>query len=193
VEDGLERALASGCGAVYAGRVTRNGAREHLFYAPDGAGLAVVLEAARPALGEYQTEHAAVSDPEWMAYREELYPAPRTRRWMEDRRAVEALASQGDDPHRPRPVRHLAHFATAEAREAFAAEVERLGFSIVERREGGAAPRPFSAAAERSDPVRLGHVHEVAVLLGELAERAGGEYAGWSAPVESGPGKAASG
>jgi len=191
VEDGLERALASGCGAVYAGRITRAGVREHLFYVADGTDPAAALQAARPALGDHAVEFTGEPDPAWSAYRDELFPAPRIRRWMEDRRAVEALASQGDDARQARPVRHLARFATAEAREAFGAELERLGFRAVDRLDDGAAPRPFSLGVERSDPLRLGHIHEVAVLVGELAERGQGEYAGWSAPVERGSGKTA--
>ena len=78
-----------------------------------------------------------------------------------------------------RPVDHQASFATAEAREAFAAEAAAQGFEPVERRDDAPPPSPFSIDLRRDDPVTLRHLHGVTWALCELAARHGGSYDGW--------------
>lgn len=185
VEDALEAAFAAR-GATYAGRITRAGAREHLFYARDEADAAPALDAARADAGPYALLHETSADPDWRAWREALLPPPRTLQWLLDRRVVETLARHGDDPTVPRNVDHLAFFPSAEARAAFVAATEGLGFTPVALREDGPAPTPFAAEVQRGDAVVLEHIHEVAWTLQQLAEGAGGSYDGWGASVERG-------
>lgn len=185
VEDMLAATLAP-AGAVYAGRVTTAGFREHLFYLPAGAAIAPELDAVRAALPAHELEAQEEEDPAWEAYRLELFPTPRTHRWLEDRRAVEALAWRGDRADRPRPVDHQASFPTAEAREAFTAEALARGFEPVARRDDGPPPAGYGVDLRRIDPVTLAGIHAVSWGLAELAGRHGGEYDGWDAEPASG-------
>jgi hypothetical protein len=188
VEDLLAAALAP-AGAVYAGRVTLAGFREHLFYLPDAVGVTAELGGVQAQVAEYVLELAGEDDPAWQAYRQELFPTPRAHRWLLDRRAVEALVRRGDKVAEARPVDHQASFPTAEAREAFAAEAAGQGFEPVDRRDDGPPPNGFGVDLRRADPVTLQHVHGVAWGLCEVAARHGGAYDGWEAePV--GPGGA---
>lgn len=180
VEDMLAAALAP-AGAVYAGRVTLAGFREHHFYLPDAAGVRAELDAVRAALADYDLEEHGEDDPAWQAYREELFPRPRAHRWLLDRRAVEALARRGDRGDRARPVDHQASFPTAEAREAFVAEAAAQGFEPVARRDDGPAPNAFAVDLRRADPVTHREIHAVAWALCEAAARHGGAYDGWEA------------
>jgi len=180
VEDLLCAALAP-AGGVYAGRVTMAGAREHLFYLPEGAEVAPALEPLAPRLGDHAVTAALEADPGWIAYREELRPTPRTHRWLLDRRGVEALARRGDLAGQARPVDHQASFPSAEAREAFAAEAAGQGYEPVARRDDGPAPNPFAVDLRRDDPLALRHLHGVSWALCELAARHGGIYDGWEA------------
>jgi hypothetical protein len=180
VEDLLTAALAP-AGAVYAGRVTAAGRREHLFYLPEGAAVAPALEALGPQLADYALEPAEEEDAGWQAYREELFPTPRTHRWLLDRRAVEALARRGDAVEVARPIDHQASFPSDEAREAFAAEAAGQGFEPVARRDDGPPPNGFGVDLRRDDPVALRHLHAVSWGLCELAARHGGGYDGWEA------------
>ena len=177
-EDALSAAFAA-AGATYAGRVTMAGARHHLFYLADEGPAAEALAAAAPGLEGYQPALEAEPDPGWRGWSDELWPPPRARRWMEDRRQVEALARHGDRPETARPVDHQASFATPEAREAFAAEAAALGFEPAERRDDAPAPSPFAIDLRRDDPVTLRHLHGVTWTLCELAARHGGSYDGW--------------
>lgn len=182
VEDMLAAALAP-AGALYAGRVTLAGFREHLFYLPDATGVRAELDAVRAALASHDLEEQGEDDPAWQAYRQELFPTPRAHRWLLDRRGVEALARRGDRGDPPRPVDHQASFPTAEAREAFAAEAQAQGFEPVARRDDGPAPGGFGVDLRRVDAVTLRQIHAVAWSLAEAAARHGGSYDGWVAEV----------
>ncbi len=180
VEDMLAATLAP-AGAVYAGRVTLAGFREHLFYLPDAVGVRAELDAVRAALADYDLGEQGEDDPAWQAYRQELFPTPRTLRWLLDRRAVEALARRGDRGDRARPVDHQASFPTAEGREAFAAEVQAQGFEPVARRDDAPPPNGFGVDLRRADVATLREIHAVAWALTEAAVRHGGSYDGWEA------------
>jgi len=177
-EDALSAALGA-IGATYAGRVTLAGVRQHLFYLADGAAAAEALGVAAPGLAGYELSAHGEDDPAWEAWRIELAPPPRARRWMEDRRAVEALSRLGDRLDAPRPVDHQASFPTVAARVAFELEAASLGFSPAARRDDAPPPACFSVDLRRADPVTLRHIHGVAWSLGELAARHGGGYDGW--------------
>ena len=182
VEDMLAATLAP-IGAVYAGRVTLAGFREHHFYLPDAVSVRAELDAVRAALADYDLDEKGEDDPAWQVYRQELFPTPRTLRWLLDRRAVVALARRGDRAERPRPVDHQASFPTLEAREAFVAEVLAQGFEPVARRDDGPPPSAFGVDLRRADAVTLKEVHAVAWSLAEAAARHGGTYDGWEAEV----------
>jgi Regulator of ribonuclease activity B/Family of unknown function (DUF695) len=177
-EDVLSAAFAA-VGATYAGRVTMAGVRHHLFYLADEARAAEALAVAAPGLAGYQPVLQGEDDPAWSGWKDELSPPPRARRWMEDRRMVEELARHGDRPEIARPVDHQASFATAEAREAFAAAAASLGFEPAVRRDDAPPPSPFSIDLRRDDPVTLRHLNGVTWKLCELATRHGGSYDGW--------------
>ena len=184
VEDLLAAGLA-GAGAIYAGRVTLAGFREHHFYLPDAVGVHAELDAVRAQVADYLLEEQGEDDPAWHAYQQELFPTPRAHRWLLDRRGVEALARRGDRGERPRPVDHQASFPTAEAREAFAAEAAAQGFEVVARRDDGPPPNGFGVDLRREGPATLKALHEVTWPLAEAAARHGGAYDGWEAPVET--------
>jgi hypothetical protein len=184
VEDLLAATLAP-AGAIYAGRVTLAGFREHHFYLPDAVGVRAELDTVRAALPDYDLGERGEDDPAWQVYRHELFPTPRTWRWLLDRRAVEALARRGDQAARARPVDHQASFPTAEAREAFVAALLPLGFEPVARRDDGPSPSGFGVDLRRADPVTLREIHAVAWSLAEAAARQGGGYDGWEAEPAS--------
>ena len=182
VEDLLAAALAP-AGALYAGRVTAAGVRQHLFYLPEGASVEAELGTVRDALTDHDLGSGFEDDPAWEAYRQELFPTPRAHRWLLDRRAVEALARRGDRGEAARPVDHQASFPTAEAREAFVAEAAEAGFEVMARRDDGPAPLGFGVDLRRTEQATLQHLHGVAWGLAEQAARHGGSYDGWEAEL----------
>jgi len=182
VEDALSAALAA-IGASYAGRVTLAGVRQHLFYLAAGAAAAEALGVAAPGLTGYELAAHGEDDPAWKAWGAELSPPPRARRWMEDRREVEALVRLGVKLEAPRPVDHQASFPTGAARVDFELDAAALGFSPAARRDDAPPPAPFAVDLRRADSITLRHIHGVAWSLCELATRHGGGYDGWE-PAE---------
>jgi hypothetical protein len=178
VEDALSAAFEE-TGARYAGRVTLAGTRTHLFYAAATVDAAGPLAAAATALEGYQPTSVVEDDPTWSAWQHELVPPPRTRRWLEDRREVEALARHGVALDQPRLVDHQASFPSDASRVAFELEAAARGFSPVARRDDAPPPACFAVDLRRADPLTLARIHEVAWSLSQLATRHGGGYDGW--------------
>ncbi len=183
VEDGLSAAFEA-IGARYAGRVTLAGTRTHLFYAAEEVEAAGPLVAAAAALAGYQPAAEVEDDPTWSAWQHELLPPPRTRRWLEDRREVEALARHGVALDQPRLVDHQASFPSDAARVAFELAAAARGFSPVARRDDAPPPTGFAVDLRRADPLTLGAIHEVTWSLCQLAASHGGAYDGWEPASE---------
>jgi hypothetical protein len=183
VEDALSAAFEA-AGARYAGRVTLAGTRTHLFYAAGSVDAARPLAAAAAALAGYQPATEVEEDPTWSAWQHELLPPPRTRRWLEDRREVEALARHGVVLDQPHLIDHQASFQSDAARVAFELEAASRGFSPVARRDDAPPPARFAIDLRRADPLTLGKIHGVTWTLHQLAASHGGAYDGWEPASE---------
>lgn len=168
-------------GLVYVGRTRSRGDWEITFYGP--AGKADVLRDASACAAERKTDVLTDYDPAWRYYRELLLPDADRKRWMDDRRLVEILGEQGDDPDRPRRVDHRASFSTEAARDAFVETAVREGFTreMAPQLRESSVERRFSAQVFRTDRISLDHIHEVAMTLVDAAAAHGGVYDGWTA------------
>jgi len=100
-----------------------------------------------------------------------------------DASVVENLAKHGDVAEKPRVVDHRAYFSATADRAGFAEAVRRKGFAVRREGEGGDGGRRLWVDFERTDPVVLDHIHEIAWELYQLAESFGGEYDGWGCVV----------
>lgn len=174
-------ARGAAAGLVYVGRTRSRGDWEITFYGP--AGKTDVLRDASTCAGERKSDVLTDYDPAWRYYRELLLPDEERKRWMDDRRLVEILGEQGDEPQRPRRVDHRASFSTESARDAFVAAAAQEGFTreLAPQLRESSVERRFSAQVFRDDSTALDHIHEVAMLLVDAAARHGGVYDGWTA------------
>lgn len=176
-------ARARELGLVYVGRLRTHGVWEVTFYGPAGH-VEALRDAASTRADARRVEAGSQHDPAWSYYRELLLPDRERRQWMDDRRMVQVLAEQGDDPRRPRRVDHALRFASARARDAFVATAARAGFTLDRASEVDEPELPFAAHVFRTDAVELDHIHEVVMTLVDAAEPHGGRYAGWTAGIE---------
>ncbi len=175
-EEALIAALAEVCGAAPVGRLTTQGYREFFLYGGTDVGLAGAVSRAE-ADGPYRARFRSEHDPEWCLYFDFLAPERRERQWMGDRRVVDQLRAHGDEADEPRAVDHFVELPDASAREAFRAAAAEDGFDISDQGDA------FGLHLRRHDPVSVEHIHQVAWDLLELAERLGGSYDGWGAPL----------
>lgn len=174
-------ARATAAGLVYVGRTRSRGDWEITFYGP--AGQAETLRDAATCAGDRTTDVLSDYDPAWRYYRELLLPDAERKQWMDDRRLVEILGEQGDDPERPRRVDHRASFTTESARDAFVEAAVREGFTreMSPQLRESSIERRFSAQVFRDDRIALDHIHEVTMILVDAAAKVGGVYDGWTA------------
>lgn len=175
---------AQAIGVSYVGRVRTRGHWELAFYGPAGSDeplTAVAVSLCRA--GGRAVQLVATPDAEWGYYRTFLLPDIERRQWMQDRRVVEGLAENGDSPATPRRVDHWIYFAASRKRNTFITAVALQGFDVEERLEDAGGDRPYGARVHRVDAVELEHIHEVVMMLHELAAEHEGEYDGWETSV----------
>ncbi len=179
----LEDRLVTGAaehGARFVGRLRNRGMWQVTFMGPSGIqdamgnlGLEVLDGSGR------DHDLAFQEDPTWSWFDGLMYPDAERKRWILDRRKVQALREAGDDLRKPRRVDHRLILPGVEARIAAAGEAIDLGFGAVDPEPGDERGlRLF-----REDPVELDHIHAVAMGLSALAARHEGDYDGWEAPV----------
>jgi hypothetical protein len=121
-------------------------------------------------------------DAEWSYYREFLYPNEERRRWMRNRRAVDALRERSDPLDTPRRVVHFAFFGRAADRQRFAAAVNAMGFTCEESTRAG-KELSFAVRIQREDAIGLEAIHPLTDELAALARECGGVYDGWETTV----------
>ena len=169
----IERVRAAGL--VYVGRVRNHGVWEVAFYGPAGQ-----LETVRSAvaLDDRKSDVRSELDPSWTYYRELLLPDAERKQWMDDRRLVQILREHGDVLVSPRAVDHYVRFEDAAKRDAFVAAVAAHGFVAHEA-------DALVAHVTRDDAIELDHIHDVVMILVDIAMPLAGRYERWTSAIVS--------
>ncbi len=182
IEDVITGVLAQ-IGLVNVGRLRTDRGWQLSFYGDEG--LEPQLDRAfSDALSERSYAIGAQPDPEWSYYHEFLYPDRERLQWITNRHQVQTMLEHGDDVEAERPIDHLICFNTPESRDQFALSLESNGFSNYSKKEHSGEPGdPYMVEVMRADAAELGHIHDVVMDLAILAEKFGGDYDGWGAPI----------
>lgn len=183
LEDLIESTLTGRCDCVLAGKIWNSGARNLYFYCAKADALGRALQGLAGSLQPYEPRITSFPDPDWSSYRESLYPNDLAMQHIADRKTVDTLVEQGDNPEIPRPVDHWAYFAAEAGRDAFVGEIRKQGFQVDDLEQSGDKPEPFRVRFSRVDPVRFGTFCRVTEKLSILASRHDGTYDGWECPV----------
>ncbi len=185
----LHRELETRLAARAVGRIRGGGMWIFVYYAPSDEGLEDAVRAALAGSPGREFDVGSERDPSWSAYRESLLPDRERWQWIQDRRVVDALESQGDPLTTPRSVEHFLYFEQEDARARFAEAARERGFTVVGESAGEGDAR-FGIRVSRVHAVDLDAVHAVVMELVELASASDGEYDGWETEV-LGPGSPA--
>lgn len=178
IEDELNPALQK-AGALLVGRLTTQGIRDFVYYAPGP----ISEDRVRDVLSQwplYSFELTEEDDPEWIFYNEILVPSAREWQSIMNGKVIHNLTEHGDTLEAPRQVDHHLDFPHESALESFLEGLE--GFSCAARgphEEGDG----FSLHLTRVHSVDF---ESVDAIVGELVERAeefAGSYDGWGCPV----------
>ena len=183
LEAGLVSALKESSGAVFAGRVTSDGARAFYFYVSNPESVANRTADVFDLAPGYDFNLDINDDAEWSDYFDTLYPAPIDWQQIFDRQLVEQLIEAGDPLTSPREVAHYLYFNSTDGRESFVEVVTPLGFHISDRSEPTEQDHPYGLRLTREDPVVMDHIHNVTRDLLSHAAPHGGIYDGWECEV----------
>lgn len=186
IEDSLEEAYKKKFGALYAGRLTRDGSRDFFFYMKPGENYQEVVEEVlkkHEALGytKYRLKHSC--DAQWEFYTKVLYPNPYNLQVILDNRALSELIKAGDDLKKRREVWHYSYFESRESRENFIKEIEKQGFQVQEISYDKKESLPYGVFYTREDVIDGKSIQEVTHPLLELSLDQNGSYDGWESPV----------
>ena len=187
IEDAIAGAAGAACGARLAGRITTSGRREMYFYGPGDEGFAAAVKDALARFPGYTLWADSQDDAPWRQYLEVLYPNPRDRERIRNRRVIEALEERGDALKAPRPVRHWIVFERALDRDRFAARAAPLGFTISTPAPADPDGRSHRLMLERIDRVDWESINDVTLELLDLAVDSRGVYDGWETEVRTDP------
>ncbi len=113
---------------LYAGSRLDDGWCEIYFYAQDTKGLD--KQVATFLRGEYAYESSSTKDAKWDFWYKNLLPNELEFLYMEAKKIVDDLLSEGDELESVREVEHYATFDTPTQMERFVANASKVGFRL---------------------------------------------------------------
>jgi hypothetical protein len=179
-EDRFLARLGEVLDAIYVGRVVGDGKTEFLLYLPpstDAEPAAVVAD-----IKPYDVSFTRALDQSWGQYAE-LHPGDREWQQIMDRRLLESLEGQGDQPEAPRKVDHLVVFGDRPAAETAARELAGRGFALV----GGQVTErdgTYRVEFHRVETCRPPDVERFVDEILDIVLPLGGSYDGWGCVVQ---------
>lgn len=182
IEDVLVELLETQADAIYVGRRVDGDAWTLVCYAPPEhrANLQALpgrIELARTARWSLD------DDPAWRGHAA-MQPEPHVRQAIENQRLVARYAAEGDALARPRPIDHLAYFASEAAAQAAAAALTAAGFRCDEvegDRDDDDDRECWSLEFHRSDALDGDHPDRFTREILDVLVPLGGSYDGWTA------------
>lgn len=182
IEDVLVELLETQADAIYVGRCVEADAWTLVCYAPpehraDLRALPGRIELARAA------RWTVDDDPQWTGHAA-LQPAPQVRQAIDNRRTVARFAAEGDVLTRPRPIDHVAYFASEAAAQAAAVGLTAAGFRCdeVEGDRDDADDREcWSLEFHHTDALDGDRPDRFTRAILEVLLPLGGSYDGWTA------------
>jgi len=181
MEDRLAEQMSEALDGIYAARNTSNGKRVFYFYCTAQDGFEAVVSEIMEGFS-YTYNLQCTTDPGWTFYRQFLYPTPQEYQSIQNRKVVDRLVAQGDDPQVERQVAHKFHFPELRQAQNFSKQLQKEGFT-----QGKLQEKSGSTLVElvltREDPVHMEHIDELVQLLRKAVKEYEGEYKGWNTVV----------
>ncbi len=170
-------------GLVYVGRLRNNAIWQLTFMGPPER-RATLEEISRSVTAADLRPLRIVDqhDPSWSYFDGFLMPDRERMQWIQDRRVVDTLTKHGDTLTEPRRVDHWAYFRSEADRDAFCSHARERGFETLDT-EASESETPYGAQLRRQDSVRLEDIHELVMILHDLADDHRGHYDGWETRV----------
>jgi hypothetical protein len=183
VEDRCEDVLGERLGAVYVGRVERDGVCDLHFYAAGDRGLSAALREAMGVVPGWKYQPLSEPDRAWDIYLKYLYPDARQYQSLLNGQLIDNLRQIGDDLVTPRPVRHTLYFAGEPERRQFLDRATKQGFALISTDDDHGGDRPFSLAITKTHPADRKTIDATVNVVLEMARDLDHEYDGWESDL----------
>ena len=185
----LEEALIGSLtpmGALHLGHITSNGVMTVVFQAPANLPSSVKLKTG--LLTRASIELASTRDDAWEFFEQRLAPTDLEAMESNNRKLLRHLASVGDKAELARPVDFAANFPTSEGRDSFLAAVSLMAYrsSAKGNWETLDGPNRFWCEVVTTSDLSAPTMANRCLYLRQEAQRAGGDFDGWSSPVVKG-------
>ena len=184
IKDAIYDKMQSVVDSKYVGSFMYDGSRFEYYYVKDASDVESYID--KLFRNEFRGEKYEVfikDDPSWDLYRNFLYPNDEIKNFMSNRDTVIQLKNAGDDVETPRKIDHYAVFTSQNDMNLFAAEVEKLSFTIDEKKQTSNKDFPHEIKFSRENSTTLENVMKFTTQLIELTKKYNGNYEGWETYV----------
>lgn len=178
MEDRLAEHFSESLRGIYVARNTSNGKRTFYFYCESSVDYVGVAAEVMEGFS-YEYELQRTTDPGWTFYQQFLYPTPQEYQSILNRKVVDQLIAQGDDPFIERQVAHKAFFRDMEEAQTCVKALEKEGFNTAKVQEKSGSTL-VELVFLREDPVDMEHIDKLVQRLSRLVKDHEGEYQGWN-------------
>ncbi|MEO0896317.1 MAG: DUF695 domain-containing protein [Bacteroidota bacterium] len=178
LEDQLSDVLGEELDALYVARNTSAGKRTFYFYTASTTAYRGILAEIMDGF-TFSFTSQATSDPGWTFYKEFLFPTQQEYRSIVNRKVVDQLIAQGDNPEIPREVAHKCQFPAMHMAERFLRHAGKANFEIAQLRERSGSTQ-VEVVLTRKDAVYLERIDEVVQSIVKMMNPFKGVYQGWN-------------
>ncbi|RZM88350.1 MULTISPECIES: DUF695 domain-containing protein [unclassified Escherichia] len=163
------------------GVVTQEGWRDFVFQSEKELDWERMLDKLLAGGPEVSCSYSMSKNDNGNYYHQFLYPSKYDWNWIHDSRVCRGLLEHGDDLTLPRTIDYYATLPTEDAARAFAEDVAILPYGItlvnIRMDEG------YMASFTNTDAPEQLHMTDITCQLTDLAEKHGGSFDGWGAPI----------
>lgn len=166
------------------GVVTQQGWRDFVFMSEEDFNWEKTLDKLLAGGPEISFSYRESHNDKGNFYRQFLYPTRYDWNWIHDSRVCRGLQEQGDDLTLPRVIDYYATLPTEVAARDLAQDIAALpyGITLVSIRMND-PQQGVMASFISTDAPQQWHMTEITCQLTDLAEKHGGSFDGWGAPV----------
>jgi regulator of RNase E activity RraB len=176
----LITSLNASLGAVFAGRVMKEGWAEFYFYASHAKRFENISSEVMSNHGGYVYERGSSRDSKWEMYSDNLFPDPYALLSIQNRHTISALLEAGDDLTREREVEHYLFFQTKTSMERTVAQLASHSYSPKEYVNDEESDYAYGVILVKNEAITPEIVSDTTTSLYESAIQEHGIYEGWS-------------
>lgn len=179
IDTALEELVKEKEDVIYAGILTHNMANTHYFYSQNPDNKAFFEQFMNQVFPSHQSQITLMSDKDWEAYTDLLYPDDICMQNINNERIIEAMKESGIDTEAIHKIDHWVYFQSEEELATFAGELGELNIEEALQFETENEEWPWGLKLTVSETLDADAINDFTVDLMMIAEETNGLYNGW--------------